>query len=535
MKLTAQNIKPTIVAFLLMAAETSAWGAIRYVSPTGNDANSGTSWATPKQTIQAAIDASSAADTVMVTNGVYALNKTMFITNLVLLSVNGSSVTIVDGQNAVRCLALFGAGTTVNGFTVRNGRNLHNGGGIYCNSGAIVNCVITNNTAVGDGDGHAQGGGIYLGYGSLSNCVVAGNTALSTNDFQYDNYASGGGVYTFDGVISDCVISNNTCNAIYADGGGVTLSAGELHHSLIVNNSAVALWYASGGGINANMNGTGHPFVDRCLLLSNSVTATETGAFTTSSAQGGGFYIANSTEFRNCVIAGNSAVAPYGFANGGGGSSSGSTVENCTVVNNRASAPANSSSCNGGGIIWGYSTYPINNIILFNTAPSLPDNSYVNPLSIPMFVNCNTSPIPDGVKNISADPLFVNAAGGDYHLQPGSPCRNAGSNEAWMAGAEDLDGKSRIADGTVEIGAFELSLQPGLAIIRSAAAVILTWPADASGFTLQSTTNLVSPVWITHSQPVIVGGQNVASNSITDAQIFFRLRQGMNQELRIKN
>jgi len=76
---------------------------------------------------------------------------------------------------------------------------------------------------------------------------------------------------------------------------------------------------------------------------------------------------------------------------------------------------------------------------------------------------------------------------------------------------------------------FSLSLgsviPPLLTIIRSGANVILTWPTDAAGFTLQSTTNLVSPaVWITNSPaPVVVNGQNAVTNPISGTQKFYRL------------
>src|SRR5207249_659854 len=36
---------------------------------------------------------------------------------------------------------------------------------------------------------------------------------------------------------------------------------------------------------------------------------------------------------------------------------------------------------------------------------------------------------------------------------------------------------------------------PTLTIIRFGTNVILTWPTNVAGFTLQSTTNLVSPLW----------------------------------------
>jgi len=55
-------------------------------------------------------------------------------------------------------------------------------------------------------------------------------------------------------------------------------------------------------------------------------------------------------------------------------------------------------------------------------------------------------------------------------------------------------------NGTV----FGLSFPPKLTVIPSGAYVILTWPTnfagfDYAGFTLQSTTNLLSPVWTTNS------------------------------------
>jgi uncharacterized repeat protein (TIGR03803 family) len=68
---------------------------------------------------------------------------------------------------------------------------------------------------------------------------------------------------------------------------------------------------------------------------------------------------------------------------------------------------------------------------------------------------------------------------------------------------------------------------PQLTIIRSEAYVSLTWPTNAAGFTLQSTTNLASPaVWAAVSRgPVVVNGQNAVTNPISGARQFFRLSQ----------
>src|SRR6266481_4842614 len=60
--------------------------------------------------------------------------------------------------------------------------------------------------------------------------------------------------------------------------------------------------------------------------------------------------------------------------------------------------------------------------------------------------------------------------------------------------------------------------------------IVLTWPTnvagnDYTGYTLQSTTNLVSPVvWSTNSPaPVVIAGQNTVTNPINGPQQFFRL------------
>jgi uncharacterized repeat protein (TIGR03803 family) len=82
-------------------------------------------------------------------------------------------------------------------------------------------------------------------------------------------------------------------------------------------------------------------------------------------------------------------------------------------------------------------------------------------------------------------------------------------------------------EGTVFSLALAPVSAPELTIIRSEANVSLTWPTNATGFVLQSTTNLLPPsVWTTVSAgPVIVGGQNALTNPISGAQRFYRLSQ----------
>lgn len=73
---------------------------------------------------------------------------------------------------------------------------------------------------------------------------------------------------------------------------------------------------------------------------------------------------------------------------------------------------------------------------------------------------------------------------------------------------------------------FNITLPPQLTIIPLGANVILTWLTNAIGYTLQSTTNLVSPVWTTNFPvPVVVNGQYTVTNPISGTRQFFRLSQ----------
>jgi uncharacterized repeat protein (TIGR03803 family) len=79
-------------------------------------------------------------------------------------------------------------------------------------------------------------------------------------------------------------------------------------------------------------------------------------------------------------------------------------------------------------------------------------------------------------------------------------------------------------DGTV----FGISLPPSpqLAISLAGANVVLTWTTNSVGFTLQSTTNLISTNWSAVSPaPVVVNTNNVVTNSISGRQLFYRLSQ----------
>ena len=66
---------------------------------------------------------------------------------------------------------------------------------------------------------------------------------------------------------------------------------------------------------------------------------------------------------------------------------------------------------------------------------------------------------------------------------------------------------------------------PILGATRQTSNMVLSWPTNATGYTLQSTTNLsTAAVWGVVSPPaVVVNGQNVVTNPMSGPRKFYRL------------
>jgi hypothetical protein len=78
-----------------------------------------------------------------------------------------------------------------------------------------------------------------------------------------------------------------------------------------------------------------------------------------------------------------------------------------------------------------------------------------------MNYSCTPAPYLGGAGNVTGDPLFVDAALGNFRLQSNSPCINAGNN-AFVTIPTDLDGNPRTVNGTVDMGAYEFQGPSGL-------------------------------------------------------------------------
>ena len=116
-----------------------------------------------------------------------------------------------------------------------------------------------------------------------------------------------------------------------------------------------------------------------------------------------------------------------------------STAKNCTISGNSASS-------SGGGMCSGTAN---NCIVWYNTAPSGNDL-----YGITARYSCSPDVTHGSNGNITTEPVFVDAANGDYRLAAGSPCIDAGSN-AYVVGFLDLDSLPRIVGRVVDMGAYE--------------------------------------------------------------------------------
>jgi hypothetical protein len=160
--------------------------------------------------------------------------------------------------------------------------------------------------------------------------------------------------------------------------------------------------------------------VSNCIVKQNS-----------SSSHGGAGYRGT---YINCVFSGNNTSGGYG------GGAAYATLINCTVAGNSAYV--------GGGV---NASSLQNCIVCFNGSQILGicQDWYSSSLT-----RCCAGCVDGSAGNINVDPLFVDFANGDLHLQANSPCINAGLNAAAPPGT-DVEGNARIAGGTVDIGAYE--------------------------------------------------------------------------------
>jgi len=326
------------------------------------------------------------------------------------------------------------------------------GGGIYAASGKIRSSLICNNSA--DADGY--GGGVTLDYGALLNsCTVSVNEAG----------AGGGGIHLLSGTATNCLVSSNAGQypGIYASGAAAEVynttvsghtntayrmaaysinATNKMINCIIENNDALGVYLT---GVSANYYSIF--IVSNCVIRNN-----KAGGISCTSVR--------NVQIRNCLIANNTNNDNFaGLLIGVSGRTGTVSVSSCTIASNygvNSGAGIRFADTNG-GIMVSSCVIASNGVGGTNDVYDACAPTNYNALQ---YSCIGLNPGFTGAGIIVTNPQFADFAGGNFRLSGNSPCINAGGSEAWMTNAFDLNGRTRILYGMVDMGAYE-AIQDG--------------------------------------------------------------------------
>jgi len=286
------------------------------------------------KTIQAAIDAASEGDRIVVLDGVYKGDGNRDIDfkgkAITLASLNGPANCIIDCQGkkdqyhrGFYFHSKEGKDTVLDGFKIINGFAQQRGGGIYCykSSPRIQNCTISRCRAAG-----GNGGAINCNKASpaIVDCLISANRSP---------WGGGVALYESSATLTNCMLADNTASV---DGGGINCrrSSAVITDCVIIGNVTEK---QNGGGVNCL--GDSSRFVG-CIISGNEANSWGGGVYCNGSAPAD----PNSAPaFINCVISGNSGKGGGGIHAQHGQMDSTINLVNCLISGNTASR-------NGSGI-----------------------------------------------------------------------------------------------------------------------------------------------------------------------------------------
>ncbi len=333
----------------------------------------------------------------------------------------------------------------------------------------LTNCTFTGNSA-------RSGGGMYNRYSSptLTNCTFSDNSAQDSGGAVYDSNSSptltdctftdnsavhyGGGMRNRDSsspTLTNCSFNRNSVSGSGSHGHGMSNGQGcapELINCIFSRNRGTFAGYGSG-----MYNGWGSsPTLTNCIFIGNRgayggamhnytsspMVTNCTFSGNEAASDGGGMYnVISSPTVTNCTFSGNSA------SSGGGGmynyANSSPTLTNCTFSSN--SAPNGNALACGSYLQQNPSDLQVTNCIVWDGGSEV-YNADGSTITI-TYSDVQGGWL--GTGNVVDDPLFVDADGPDdvfgtaddnLRLSAGSPCIDAGDNDAVPPDACDLDG-----------------------------------------------------------------------------------------------
>ncbi len=390
------------------------------------------------ESIQAAIDSSADADTVLIAPGIYheRINfngKSIVVGSYMLTTGNDQFIrqTVIDGDSLGTVVTFTGGSdnrTLLSGLTIQNGGQVDDGGGIFCRgSSPTLEYLIVQNCVVG----RNEGGGAYFD----SSDVVFRNSTLMNNSAR-----DGAGIYAGSGNYSHINFLSNSGTAFYSAGQvivedclfernegsrfrGVVYSSrsGSIFRRLVIRNNE---------GLGISCCGDSSFFQD-ILVLNNH-----------GSERGGAYFNSSKSVFNRVLFANNSTTDDRNASTLKFVADSYPVFSNITIV---AGENLGASLIGFNGHVW---PVFINSIIdrnqddLFAFWPS--------PGSSITFANCcfpdsvgihmrNSDSLDWADGNIIADPNYVSRDWQDFRLREDSPCIDMGTRRFFRDGVALVD------------------------------------------------------------------------------------------------